>query len=264
MAATGMTSRVYRTREPGAVDQAALPGGVNWFDTARGYGHGEPERALTASLRAVGVRLGEVLILTKWLPVGRRSAGIARTIGDRIGALQGYPVDPYQIHQPWGLSSVQCEMREMPQLLRAAKIWSIGVSDFSARQMSRAAAARRVELAADQGQINLLNRNVEGHGVLDTARKRGVTLMAYPPLQAGILTGRFRDDPVLRRAPLLRGSLFGRSYDLDRSRPLVRELGRIADAYGVSRAQVGRNWLINCYGAPVPRSRVSPQRTRLR
>jgi aryl-alcohol dehydrogenase-like predicted oxidoreductase len=88
MAVTGMTSRVCPTREPEAVVQAALSGGVNWFDTAEGYGHGESERALTTGLRAACVRLGEVLIATRWLPVGRRSAGIARTIGDHIGALQ--------------------------------------------------------------------------------------------------------------------------------------------------------------------------------
>ncbi|WP_432198276.1 aldo/keto reductase [Streptomyces sp. bgisy027] len=255
MTVSGMTARVYSTREPEAVVRAAWSGGVNWFDTAEGYGRGASERALTTGLRAAGVRPGEAVVATKWLPFGRRASNIPRTIDDRIDALHGYPVDLYQIHQPWSLSPVASEMREMAKLLRAGKIRSIGVSNFSARQMSRAAAALRaegVELAANQVQISLLNRDIERNGVLNTARELGITLIAYSPLHAGILTGRFHDDPAaLRRAPLLRKAMFGSGRDLERSRPLLRELGRIADAYGVSRAQVALNWLITFYGDTV-------------
>ncbi|WP_416981024.1 aldo/keto reductase [Streptomyces sp. T028] len=218
-------------------------------------GRGESERALATGLRTAGVRQGDVVIATKQLPMGRSAANIPRTIGDRISALQGYPIDLYQIHQPWGFSSVESEMREMAKLLRAGKIRSIGVSNFSARQMTRAATALRaegIELVADQVQINLLNRTIERNGVLDTARELGITLIAYSPLHAGILTGRFHDDPAaMRRAPLPRKAMFGRARDLDRTRPLIHELGRIADAYGLSRAQVALNWLINFYGDTV-------------
>jgi aryl-alcohol dehydrogenase-like predicted oxidoreductase len=41
--------------------------------------------------------------------------------------------------------------------------------------------------------------------------------------------------------------MFGGVANLDRSRPLVEELGSIADAHGVSRAQVALNWVINFY-----------------
>lgn len=253
MASTGVIAGVYPTAEAEAVVKAALAGGVNWFDTAEGYG--DSERALTTGLRTAGVRPGEVVIATKWWPLGRWAGNIPRTIGDRISALQGYPIDLYQIHQPWGLSSIESEMREMAKLLRVNKIRSIGVSNFGARQMSRAATALRAEgidLVANQVQINLLDRNIERNGVLDTARKLGIRLIAYSPLRAGILTGRFHDDPAaLRRTHLLRRAMFGRARDLDRTRPLIRELGRIADAYGVSRAQVALNWVINFYGDTV-------------
>ena len=45
--------------------------------------------------------------------------------------------------------------------------------------------------------------------------------------------------------------LIGRSRDLERSRSLIDELGEITSAYGVSRAQVALNWLINFYGDTV-------------
>lgn len=253
MAATGLTAGVYPTAEAGAVVKAALAGGVNWFDTAEGYG--SSERVLTIGLRTAGVRLGEVVIATKWFPLGRWAGNIPQTIGERISALQGYPIDLYQIHHPWGFSSIESEMREMAKLLRANKIRSIGVSNFSALQMSRAATALHAEgvkLMANQVQISLLDRNIERNGVLDTARKLGITLIAYSPLRAGILIGRFHDDPAeLRRTHFLRRAMFGRARNLDRTRPLIHELGRIANAYGVSRAQVALNWVINFYGDTV-------------
>lgn len=255
MALTGITSKVSPMQEPNAVVQAALTGGINWFDTAEAYGRGESEEALSTSLRTAGVPPGDVVIATKWWPMGRLAGNIGRTIDDRLDALQGYPIDLYQIHQPWGFSSVESEMREMAKLLRARKIRAIGVSNFNARQMTRAAAALRAEgidLAANELQINLLHRGIEHNGVLAAARDLGITLIAYSPLRGGLLTGRFHDDPAaLRRAHLFRRAMFGRTSNLDRTRPLIQELGRIAHAYGVSRAQVALNWLINFYGDTV-------------
>lgn len=254
MAATGVAAGVYPQADAEAVVKAALAGGVNWFDTAEGYGGSE--QALSTALRAAGTKRGEVAIATKWLPMGRWASNIPRTVEDRITALQGYPIDLYQIHQPWGFSSVESEMREMAKLLRAKKIGAIGVSNFNALQMARAAMALRsegIDLASNQVQINLLDRSIERNGVLKTARKLGITLIAYSPLHSGFLTGRFHDDPeALRRTHWMRRLLmFGRAADVNRTRPLIDELGRIADAYGVTRAQIALNWVINFYGDPV-------------
>lgn len=254
MSVTGMAAGVYPPAEPEAVVKAALAGGVNWFDTAEGYGGSE--QALTTALRASGARPGDVVVATKWLPMGRWAGNIPRTIGNRIGALQGYPIDLYQIHQPYGFSSIESEMHEMAELLRANRIRAIGVSNFNAEQMYRAAEALRakgIDLASNQVQINLLDRSIERNRLLEAARKLGITLIAYSPLRAGFLTGRFHDDPeALPRTHWMRRALmFGRAADLNGTRPLIDELGRIADAYGVSRAQIALNWVINFYGDTV-------------
>ena len=255
MAEHGAAAAVYPTPDANAVVKAALSGGVNWVDTAEMYGHGESERSLAAGLRNAGVRPGDVVVATKWAPLGRRAGNIPRTIGNRIEALQGFPIDLYQIHQPWSFSSTASEMREMAKLLRANKIRSVGVSNFNARQMSRASAALRaegIELASNQVQISLLHRNIERNGVLDTARKLGVTLIAYSPLRSGMLTGRFHDNPqALRDASWMRRAMFVRLGNADRTRPLIDELGKIGESYGVTRAQVALNWVINFYGPAV-------------
>jgi aryl-alcohol dehydrogenase-like predicted oxidoreductase len=258
-ARTGGAARVYDTPDAEVVEKtvrAALDGGVNWFDTAEMYGHGESERALTDALRAADVRPGDVRIATKWAPLGRRASNIGRTIDQRLAALQGYPIDLYQIHQPISFSSTAAEMREMAKLLRANKISAVGVSNFGARNMARAAAALAEEgiaLASNQVQISLLHRKIERSGVLAEARRLGVTLIAYSPLRSGMLTGRFHDHPdtIARLSGLRRLGNNMRARELARTRPLIEELGRIARAYGVSRAQVALNWMIHFYGETV-------------
>ncbi|GAA5042834.1 aryl-alcohol dehydrogenase-like predicted oxidoreductase [Thermocatellispora tengchongensis] len=240
-----------------AIVGAALAGGVNWFDTAEMYGKGASERALTTGLRAHGVKPGEVMIATKWTPTLRTAASIGHTVGDRLAALQGFPIDLHQIHQPVGsLSGIPRQVEAMARLCREGRITAVGVSNFSARQMRTAAvvlAAHGLTLASNQVQISLLHRDVERDGTLRTARELGVTLIAYSPLRSGLLTGKFHENPELvRKLPRVRRLMGGFSpAGLKRTAPLVAELNAIGKAYGVSAGQVALAWLTGFYGDTV-------------
>jgi len=91
----------------------SLAGGVNWFDTAEAYGRGQSERALARALESLGRSSGSVVVATKWWPVARTADSLTRTIGQRLGCLEPYPIDLYQIHQPYSLSSISKQMRAM-------------------------------------------------------------------------------------------------------------------------------------------------------
>jgi aryl-alcohol dehydrogenase-like predicted oxidoreductase len=200
------------------------------------------------------VRPGEVRIATKWPPLLRRASNISRTIDDRLDALQGYPIDLHQIHMPAGsLSGHPAQLRELAKVFKAGQVASVGVSNFSARQLERAVAVLReegVELSSNQVQMNLLHRNIETNGVLDVARKHGVTLIAYSPLASGMLTGRYHDDPAsVKSLTGIRKYVGGfNAKGLARTAPLIDELRAIADSYGVTIGQVALNWLITFYG----------------
>ncbi|MQA84740.1 MAG: aldo/keto reductase [Streptosporangiales bacterium] len=235
---------------------AALDGGINWFDTAEAYGRGTSERSLTTALQRRDVEPGEVAIATKWMPFPRRAPNIGRTIDTRLSRLQGYPVDLYQIHLPVALSPISVQMREMARVLRAGKIRSIGVSNFSAHQMetaSRALEREGIVLASNQVRINLLDRRIENNGLLEIARRLGVTLIAYSPLAQGLLTGRFHENPELLRAlrPLRRmAGGYGRRR-MARTAPLIDGLRAIGSAHGATPSQVALNWLVSYYGDTV-------------
>ena len=76
-----------------AIVNAALEGGINWFDTAELYGRGRSERGLSRGLKAAGVNDDEVVVATKWSPMLRTAGNIAKTIDTRIMHLEGYSID---------------------------------------------------------------------------------------------------------------------------------------------------------------------------
>jgi len=245
----GLVGRAFPVIPQGdknAIIQAALDGGINWFDTAELYGNGVSERSLAEGLKSAGKRPGEAVIATKWWPLLRTAGNIRHSIADRLRFLEDYPIDLYYVHQPFSFSSPESEMNAMADLVEAGKIRSVGVSNFGPARMRRAHAAlqkRGLPLAANQVRYSLLDRKIEVDSTLETARELGVTITAYTPLASGLLTGKYHQNPEL----LKKKAFFWRrriQRQLEASRPVVAALEEIAQKYQVTAAQVALNWLI--------------------
>ncbi len=230
--------------------ETALDHGINWFDTAEMYGKGRSEQALALALREAGKSNGEVVIATKWSPAFRTARSIKNTIAERLRCLAGYSIDLHQIHQPISFSSIEAEMEAMAELAAAGMIRAVGVSNFSANQMRRAhkALARRgLSLASNQVKYSLLDRRIERNGVLDTAKELGITIIAYSPLEMGLLSGKFHDNPeLLLNTPLLRKMIVRKK--LRKSHSLIELLKVCSESYNVTPSQIALNWLINFHG----------------
>lgn len=239
--------------------ETALSGGITWFDTSELYGGGTSERGLAAGLTHAGVLPGDVTVATKWLPVARTARNIERTIGQRLDALDPFPIDLHQIHLNRGsFSSVRAQMRAMARLVQAGKIRAVGVSNFSTRQMEAAhdeLAKFGIPLASNEVQINLLHRKIEGDGMLDSARRLGVSLLAYSAQRQGILTGKYHADRSLVQSvhPVRRRVMGLNSDGLDRSQPLIDAMSEIAAGHGATIGQIALAWLVGFYdGIVVP------------
>lgn len=233
----------------------SLEGGINWFDTAEVYGNGASEKALAGALVRAGKKPGGVLVATKWWPAFRSASNIKKTIGERIRSLAPFPVDLYQVHQPWGFSSAAREMEAMSDLLEDNFIKYIGVSNFPAAAMQKAWETldkRSIPLASNQVSYSLLNRKIESNGVMEMAKKLGIAIIAYSPLAQGMVTGKFHDNPQLLKNTGLRKytPLFRRSA-MEKSLPVVSLVKELAVKYNVSPAQIALNWLINFHGNTV-------------
>lgn len=233
--------------------QAALAGGINWFDTAEMYGRGRSEQGLAQALQSAGIQDDDVCIATKWFPVLRTAGNIPKTIVDRQRFLAPYTIDLYQIHQPYSFSSPEAEMNAMADLMDGGKIRSVGVSNFSAGRMRKAHTAlakRGYPLASNQVQYHLMDRSIESNGILDVAKELGITIIAWSPIASGLLSGKFHDNPeLLAKTPLGRRMMIKRK--LERSRPLIDALKVIGQAHEATVTQVALNWLVNFHGETV-------------
>jgi aryl-alcohol dehydrogenase-like predicted oxidoreductase len=240
-------------KETNEIVRAALARRITWFDTAEIYGNGRSERVLSNALKAAGKRNGDVMVATKWWPALRTGGSIRNTIDERLHCLDGFSIDLYQIHNPASFSSVETEMEAMADLVEAGKVRAVGVSNFSARRMRRAHEAlgrRGLPLASNQVKYSLLDRRIESNGVLAAAKELGVSIIAYSPLQQGLLTGKFHKNPeIIRNRPGPRKWMRAfRANGLDHSRPLIDGLEEIAANHHVTPAEVALNWLVNFHG----------------
>lgn len=236
--------------EMNAIVKAALDGGINWFDTAELYGGGRSEQGLANALKAASIKDEDVIVATKWFPILRTARNIPLTIQDRLRYLGGYSIDLYMVHQPWGFSSPQAEMNAMADLADKRLIRSVGVSNFNVDRMRRAHSAlaeRGLPLAVNQVQYSLIDRKIETNGVLQAARDLGITIVAWSPLGSGLLSGKYhKNSQILNRTPYGRRRRL--KYNLERTRPLISSLEKIAEKYAATPAQVALNWLINFQG----------------
>lgn len=246
----GFAFPVISQADKNAIVQAALDGGINWFDTAELYGNGISEASTAAALKAAGKKNGDVVIATKWWPLFRTARNIPISIADRLRFLDGFAIDLYMVHQPFGLSPHEKEMEAMADLVEAGKIRSVGVSNFDARQMRQAHAVlakRGLPLAVNQVKYSLADRAIEHNGTLETAQELGVTIIAYTSLESGLLTGKYHNNPAL----VQQKPFFWRrriASGIEKTRELVATMEKIGAGYNATTAQVALNWVVSFHG----------------
>lgn len=253
----GLVGKFWSTLSPEAIREIvdiSLRGGINWFDTAEVYGGGQSEQQLARTLKQIGGEAADhAYIATKWWPVLRTSRSIPATIDERIRQLDNRTIHLYQVHQPYSFSSVASEMNEMAKLAKSGKIKHVGVSNFSAKSMREADRVLRghgLRLASNQVKYNLLDRAIERNGILETAMELGVSIIAYSPLEQGLLSGKYHRNPELLK------SLSGprrwiprfRSSGLRRTQPLIEAMEQLSLKYGASPTQVALNWILHRHG----------------
>ncbi len=231
-------------------------GGINWFDTAEMYGWGTSEKCVSQGLQKINAPIDKVIIATKWHPIARRAGRMFRSIEEQIQRLAPYKITLYQIHSPTSLSSIKREMEVMAELLKSGLICCAGVSNYSARQMRKAydyLEKLGFPLVSNQVHYSLLNRRIERNGILKTAQELGMTIIAYSPLEQGLLTGKFHDNPSLIKTRVGWRKYFPlyRPSGLERTRPVIETLKKIAERYNATPSQVALNWLIHFHGERV-------------
>ncbi len=151
-------------------------------------------------------------------------------------------IDLYQCHWPDASTPLAETMEAMEWLKEQGKIRAVGVSNFTVEMIKQSGDFSLI--ASDQPKYNLLQRDIELN-VLPYCRKNKVGLIAYSPLEQGMLTGKVTLDRTFPagdwRAKLGWFQPENRQNVLD----ALDKIRPIADAHKATFSQLTINWLIN-------------------
>jgi aryl-alcohol dehydrogenase-like predicted oxidoreductase len=237
--------------------EVSLEAGIRFVDTAEVYGNGRSERMLGQFLKETEQ---PVLVATKYFPYPWRftKKAVMRALKGSLERIGVEAVDLYQVHQPYSLLPLDSLMEALAEAVKEGLTRTVGVSNYNQTQMMRAYSAlarKEVPLGANQVTYSLLNRGVEYDGLLARCKELGVRLIAYSPIEKGLLTGKYSPE---NPPPGVRGRRYGDL--LPKIGPLLKLMTEIGQEHGgKSKTQVALNWCI-CKGTmPIPGAKNADQ-----
>jgi aryl-alcohol dehydrogenase-like predicted oxidoreductase len=228
--------------------------GVTTVDTADVYSFGASEEIVGQALE--GRREEFVLVTKAFLRLGTtgpHDVGLSRkhlmkACEDSLRRLRTDYIDLYIGHQPDMFVSLDETMRAFDDLVTQGKIRYAGCSNNAAWQVMKALAVSDryglTKYVCQQVNYNLIARDVE-HEIIPLGLDQSIGLMAWSPLHAGLLSGKFRKDAPRPSVSRLNELEVPGTVDFDRVYRIVDTLVEIASGRGVTAAQVALNWVMN-------------------
>jgi len=247
----------YGEQEVQKAFQTSIHEGISFVDTAEVYGNGLSERLLGRFIKETDQ---PVVVATKYFPFPWRftKGSVVKALKASLERLGLESVDLYQIHWPSASMSTDLLMDGLAECVKSGLTRTVGVSNFGHNRMLAAysgLARHNIPLASNQVHYSLLNRGIEQKGVLARAQELGIRLIAYSPLEKGLLSGKYS-------AGNLPSGTRNRRYArvLSKIPPLLKLMTEIGqDHGGKTNVQVALNWLI-CKGAlPIPGAKTEAQ-----
>ena len=226
----------------------ALEAGINWIDTAPIYGCGHSEEIVGKALKETSYK---PFVATKcsllWNEKREKrsclkAGSIRQECHDSLERLGVDVIDLYQIHWAVPDEDIEEAVEEMAKLAEQGKIRYIGLSNFNLEQIKRAQNIHPI--ASLQPPYSMLHRDIEE--LLPYCLENEIGVVAYSPMQRGLLTGKFThkhleqlapDDHRLKNADFLEPKF---SATLE----LVEKLRPIAERNNKTLAQLAISWVL--------------------
>jgi myo-inositol catabolism protein IolS len=218
----------------------AVDRGINTIDTAIGYDGSE--EIVGRAIRNIRDKL---IVISKGGPDPRR---MERRLSISLSRLKVDVIDLYLVHYPDYDIPIEETIGGMLRLKEQGKIRHVGVSNFSAEQLTRALAVG--EIACCQQAYNLLWREIEETGTLKVCLDHNVGVLAYSPLGQGLFTGKIRSEADIpkREGDIRTITLLFQGEAFKAALSMVGHLDALAAKYGKTPAQVTINWVVSREG----------------
>jgi aryl-alcohol dehydrogenase-like predicted oxidoreductase len=227
----------------------AIDLGINWIDTAPIYGCGHSEELVGRALKQIKSR---PVIATKcsllWNDkrekVGcLKAESIRKECEDSLRRLGVDVIDLYQMHWPDPESDLEEGWGEMARLQKQGKVRFIGVCNYNLAQLDR---IRKIApVTSLQPPYSMIKRDVEKE-LLSYCEKHNIGVVAYSPMQRGMLTGKFNKQYLKTLAPddhRLRMPEFTEPQ-FSANMELVEKLKPIAERNNRTVAQLSIAWVL--------------------
>lgn len=231
-----------------------LDAGVNLIDTANVYAKGASEEIVGEAIEG---KRDKIVVATKArfnMIGGPNDGGNSRInlIAEcerSLKRLRTDWIDLYQVHQWDGLTPVAETVEALDRLIKDGKVRYVGCSNFSGWHIMKALAAADAgwyqRFVSQQIHYSLQAREAE-YELVPISVSEGLGILVWSPLAGGLLSGKFRRDdkgPEGSRH-FARGWREPPIHDEPKLYDIVDVVVSIADARGVSGAQVSLAWLL--------------------
>ena len=164
-----------------------------------------------------------------------------------LARLQLDHIDLYQIHGFDNATPIEETLRALDQLVRHGHVRYIGVSNWAAWQIAKALGiSERLGLArfdSLQAYYTVAGRDLERE-LVPMLASEGLGLMVWSPLAGGFLSGKFTRD-TQGEAGSRRTKFDFPPVDKERAFDCIDVMRPIAEAHGVSVAQIALAWLLH-------------------
>jgi aryl-alcohol dehydrogenase-like predicted oxidoreductase len=247
-------------RQIGALDQTeagrlvgrALEAGINFIDTADVYAEGLSETITGQALRDLKVPRDSVVVATKgYGPTGpgANAKGASRlhlidACKASLRRLQLDHIDLYQIHGFDPATPIEEQVRALDILVQHGHVRYVGVSNWAAWQIVKALGiSERAGLARFetlQAYYSIAGRDLERE-IVPMLRSERLGLLVWSPLAGGLLSGKYSGGSGEGR----RASFDFPPVDRARAEACIDAMRTVAEARGVSVAQVALAWLLH-------------------
>ncbi len=221
--------------------EASLKKGLNVWDTATAYSNGESEKILGHFVNRVGRE--NVVISTKFTP--QMAAMYHDSVEEMCDAsLERMGVDYFDIYWIHNPINAPEYTKQLIPLLKSGKVKSVGVSNHNLAQIKEAQeilASAGYKLSAIQNHFSLMNRSSVDSGILDYCKENDIVFYGYMTLEQGALSGKYNTAN-----PFQEGTSRAQVFNpiLDKIEVITNEMAKVAEAHGVSTAQIGTAYAI--------------------
>jgi len=231
-----------------ATIHAAVEAGVNLLDTGDFYGMGHNEMLLGRALKELN--RDSVLISVKfgaqrgpdgsWLGYDARPAAVKTALAYTLTRLG---VDHIDIYRPARLDPavpIEETVGAISELVQAGYVRHIGLSEVGTETIRRAHAVHPITDL--QIEYSLISRGIES-SILPTTRELGIGITAYAVLSRGLISGHWNTQNSTGAGDFRNYSPRFQGENLTQNLALVEALRSIAEAKGVSVAQIAIAWV---------------------